>query len=262
MGNPFVRTKEQVEAMQNLISNGKFMHNCLRAEFETDEDFLAEVLPPCFEPPDKPIVVASIGKWQSHFCGEFDSSAIYMNCKYNGVEGSTMLALFTSGDMPVAIGREGWGEGKKEAISEIYRCGNKMYGFVERRGEKLYEINAELTEDIAPYTSVGPDFEIKAQPAANGIGLQHDPVLVEMEITSENLCERDGVGTLTFFEGRYDKLNAIPIKKVNKVFYIEGISTWSVQNMISLPDGDKYLPYIFGQKYDDLTQYHVADCFK
>ncbi|WP_373562285.1 acetoacetate decarboxylase family protein [Pseudomonas prosekii] len=95
----------------NAVLNG-----CLKAvsiEFETTFEFLRSVLPPCFDLPETPTTIASISRWQSELCGEFDCGIISLKCRYKELEGTTMLVLIMSGDMPVTIGREMWGGGKE-----------------------------------------------------------------------------------------------------------------------------------------------------
>ncbi|MDT4875909.1 hypothetical protein FQZ97_1113130 [compost metagenome] len=38
---------------------------------------------------------------------------------------------------------------------------------------------------------------------------------------------------------------------VGEAFYAEGASSWTVPWFDELPDRDAYVPFIYGQKYDD-----------
>ncbi|RMR46714.1 hypothetical protein ALP86_04285 [Pseudomonas amygdali pv. mori] len=45
-------------------------------------------------------------------CGEFDCVIVFLKCRYKEHEATTMLWIIVSGDIPVTIGREMWGEPK------------------------------------------------------------------------------------------------------------------------------------------------------
>lgn len=247
----FVKTPEEVKEIQALLSKGRFTVESVSIEFETTFEFLRKVLPPCFELPEKPTAIANVSRWQSALCGEFDCGVIYLNCRYKEFSGTTMLTLFVSGDMPVTIGREMWGEGKKLASSQLYFDGKDAYGYTERNGVRLIEIDAEFGPDLGPLETSNYDFEIKAQPHVTGIGLQNDVVLNCMKTEESYRVTRVGKGTLKLTGTPMDPLETIPVVSVGEAFYAEGASSWTVPWFDELPDRDAYVPYIYGQKYDD-----------
>lgn len=258
----FVKTAEEIAEIEAILAKGEFTAESLSIEFETTPEFLRHVLAPCFEMPDKPVVYANVSRWQSNLCGEFDCGAIYLSCRYKGHAGTTMLTLFVSGDTPVTIGRELWGEGKKTGIAQLYVDGNDVYGFTERNGVRLMEITAELGPNLGPARSTqGMDFELKAQPHTTGRGLQNKVVLSALQIHEDYRVTRTGTGTLKFAGTPFDPLHTIPVVSVGPVTYNEGGACTTVLFFDELSDDVDYRPYIYGQKYDDFRLFHKAKRF-
>ncbi|NWE13652.1 acetoacetate decarboxylase family protein [Pseudomonas yamanorum] len=258
----FVKTKEELQEIQRILSEGRCTIEALSIEFETTFEFLRAVLPPCFDLPETPTAIASVSRWQSELCGEFDCGIISLKCRYKELEGTTMLVLIVSGDMPVTIGREMWGEAKKTGIAQVYLDGHEAYGFCERNGARLIEIEAEFGENLGPSSSEAYDFEIKAVPHSSGYGLQHEPILNCMK-NQENLrVKRVGAGTLTLSGTALDPLHTIPVVSVGTAYYTEGESSWTVPRLEVLPDGEAYLPFIYGQKFDDFRLFRKPARFQ
>ncbi|MFL1526261.1 acetoacetate decarboxylase family protein [Pseudomonas sp. O230] len=258
----FVKTPQEVKEIEALLAGGRFTTESVSVEFQTTFEFLRAVLPPCFELPDEPTAIANVSRWQSAMCGEFDCGMILLNCKYKGQAGTTMLALYVSNDMPVSIGREMWGEGKKTANCQLYFDGDDAYGYAERNGVRLIEISAEFGPDMGPMSTSNLDFEIKAQPHVTGIGLQNDVVLNCMKTEENYRVTRSGTATLKLAGSVMDPLDTIPVVSVGAAFYAEGESSWTVPWFDELPDRDAYVPFIYGQKYDDFRFFPKAKRFQ
>ena len=259
----FVKTAEQVREIEDLMARGQFTTESVTVEFTTTKEFVRSVLAPCFEPADEPIAYANVSRWQSALCGEFDCGIIYLKCKYGEREGTTMLTLFVSGDSPVTIGRELWGEGKKLGTAQLYFDGQQAYGYSERNGVRLIEINAEFGPDLGPSKSTGLlDFELKAQPHPSGRGFQNGVNLVCLEIEEDYRVTREGTATLKLAGSQFDPLDTIPIVSVGKAYYAEGGSCWTVPFVHELENPDAYKPFIYGQKYDDFRLFPKAARFK
>ncbi len=86
--------------------------------------------------------------------------------------------MLVTGDMPIAWGREVWGEVKKAGTIGYFPTNASVFAYGERQGMRLVEIEAQLTGEAEVTPSGGRAFEIKAYPAADGVGLQYDPLLV------------------------------------------------------------------------------------
>jgi acetoacetate decarboxylase len=257
----FVKTPEEVKEIQQLLAEGRFTTEGVTVEFETTREFVRSVLAPCFEPTDKPIAYANVSRWQSNVCGEFDCAIVFLQCRYKDYQGTTMLSIIISGDMPVSIGREMWGEPKKTGTAQLFVDGHEVYGYAERNGARLIEIDAQFGPDLGPVSMNSLDFELKATPHVTGIGLQEDVILTCMNNHEDYRVRREGSATLKFNGTPMDPLDTIPIVSVGKAYYSQGESSWTVPWFDTLPDREAYLPYIYGQKYDDFRLFRSARRF-
>ncbi|MBU9150393.1 acetoacetate decarboxylase family protein [Burkholderia multivorans] len=61
-----------------------------------------------------------------------------------------MLYILVSGDMPVSIGREMWGEPKKTGFAQLYVDGHQMHGYGERDGVVSSKSTANLDRTLGP----------------------------------------------------------------------------------------------------------------
>lgn len=254
----FVKTPEEIKEIQEMMAAGKFTAQNLTIEFETEMDYIKETLAPCFEAPDKPIGWVNVSKYQSDFCGEFDCGIVYFPIKYTAkdgkkYDGTTMIQIYVGNDMPVTIGREMWGEGKKTALSQIYLDGEEIYGYVERNGVRIIQISATMGPDQGAQPETAADnFEFKAVPDCKGWGTQNDPIVLDMHAVDEFRVYREGKGEVILTGTDVDPLDDIPIKKVGGVTYSEGSSIWTIPFYDVLEgQGEAFLPYMYGQKYDD-----------
>jgi acetoacetate decarboxylase len=258
----FVKTAEEVKEIQKVLADGLFTTEGVTVEIETTKEFIRSVLPPCFEPGEKPLAFVNVSRWQSAMCGEFDCAMITLSCKYKGQEGTTMIWIVISGDMPVTIGRELWGEPKKTGAAQVYLDGHQAYGYAERNGVRLIEISAEFGPDLGHFDNVGFDFELKASPHVSGYGLQNDVVLTCLQYHENYRVRREGSAKLKMIDGEFDPLGSIPIVSIGKAYYSQGESSWTVPWHDVLEDRDSYLPFIYGQKYDDFRLFRKAARFK
>ncbi|SDP74610.1 acetoacetate decarboxylase family protein [Desulforhopalus singaporensis] len=254
----YVKTPEELAEIQEMMNKGRFTCQSLIIEFETTPEYIKSVLAPCFEMGDQPLGWAHVGKWQSDMCGEFDCGIIYFPVKYKALsgkvyEGTTMMTLFVGNDMPVSIGREMWGEGKKTATAQLLYDGDEVYGYVERNGVRIIQISAKLGADQGPQPTVkADDFEFKCQPHVTGYGIQNDPIILNMHAEDTYRVYKEGTGELILTGTNVDPLDEIPIVKVNGVTYSEGASIWTIPfHDVLVGKGEEFLPYMYGQKYDD-----------
>ncbi|MCR5182331.1 MAG: acetoacetate decarboxylase family protein [Clostridia bacterium] len=262
--NFFVADEAALKNYQDHLKDISFIQCNLYAQFETTEEFLREVLPPCFEMPDKPLVDVYIGKWLWDIpgCDHFDIASILLSCKYKGVEGSYQLELYLEDGMAVALGREVWGEGKKVGITQMFHYGKDIYAYCERNGQRIIEIEAELGEDMGPVDNEGYGFELKAQPHGQGYGFQHDPQVVMFHAKLHNRVYKEGTGVIRFNSSKYDRLDTIPVVKMVKTYYLEGKKYGEVLSVDDLTDGaEKYMPTYFAQKYDLPDDYFVVSFY-
>lgn len=255
----FVKTEDEIEAIKDIIYPTHFEYESIVVRFETDEEFLREVLPPCFEPPKAPCVAkAFVSSWQSRRSG-FDCAMVDLPARFGDYEGWYHLTHLINGDMPITLGREMWGEAKKRGEMHLEFDGNKARGWGERNGVKLIEIEAEFDpEKLPPQVNEQKRLELKAFISSDGRGLQYNPIVLKLEQT-EYIDELwKGSGKLTFRGSDTDPTDTVPIVKILDAGHEIGTSTVGVVEEIEMSDRDPYLPYVWGRAYD-LSQTHTFD---
>ncbi|KAI8722851.1 hypothetical protein NCS52_00430200 [Fusarium sp. LHS14.1] len=124
----------------------RFYREMISVEFLTTEEFVRSVLPPGFEPVDKPVGNISISAWASNRYGSFDLGMVSLQCKHKGVVGGWMLTIVIDQDMGAFYGREAWGEVKKCGSSQLFRNGYTRSGFTKRGDVKLFELEGRIRE--------------------------------------------------------------------------------------------------------------------
>ena len=253
----FVRTQEEIERIQRVLAAGRFTTDGIEVEFETTPEFVHEVLPPCLSPTDEPVGVINVSKWEGEMCGEFGCGIIWVKARYEGLEGLYCLLMIVSGDMPVTLGREVWGECKKTGTVDVHHDDRRMYGYTDRMGTRLIEIEAEFGDDQGATKASDTLFEVKAQIDASGIGLQHDPILVVLESDCFFSTVRQGTAEVELTGSKWDPVDSIPIVSIGPATHAMGEANYRAVDQFPQTDRDAYLPYVLGRSYDDVTEYRV-----
>lgn len=249
--NPFVRTPEEIALIEEVAKFGKYYYSGLEVQFETTPEFARDVLPKCYEPLERPTCSVYVFKYQTVAGEEFGCSSIYVNCRYKDIEGPCVIAIYLDEEKQTILGREVWGEGKKQARMDCYRLGNESFGFVERHGKKIIEIYGDTSTPITPQQFQMKSFEIKASPSAIGSGFEYNPKILTMEADVTIIRGDEGVGKVKFESTDMDPLAEIPVIKTIGAQYTEVYSEWWISKVDEMEDSDAYLPYYYGQKHDN-----------
>lgn len=254
----FVATPEQIAAYTRICNDPSYSQEAITVEFVTTKEFIENVLPPTFTPADQPTGLISVSTWQSNACGDFELSSISVRCNCDGREGYYVLNLVLSEPFAITWGRETWGEIKKDGKPRLFGNGNRKYGYCERRGVRLIEMEAEFTDFLEPNTTEWFDFEVKAFPATRGGGLDADPKLITLKVVDHNVRRATGKGKLTLRGSPSDPLHTIPIKAIGKFSYSSGPTQWRVLDERTLCPAADYLPYFIGRHYDDFSSWPIG----
>jgi acetoacetate decarboxylase len=253
----FVKTADEVAEIQRLLTATRYVVDQLVIGFRTTEEFVREVLPPCLGPAEKPSGMAAICRGQSSFCGEYDLAWVGLNARYGEIEGIYTLSMLVSGDsgdMPVILGREVWGEVKKHARLGYSHDGPRVRGYAERHGVRVVEIEATLEPvEVGPRSLNYATLDIKAYPAADAVGFQSAPLLVVLDVEENDDTVRRGEGRLTLRGTPHDPLDTIPIVSTGRALQAMGETIFTFRALHELPDSDALLPYVYGRAYDDLS---------
>jgi acetoacetate decarboxylase len=246
----FVKTAEEIARIEHALSHPRFVNGeMLSVEFQSDPDYIASILPPPLEPADLPSITAMIGRWQSNCVGDFFGGSIYVAARHEGIDGLYVLAMYMDGDVPTIYGRDLFGEPKKLARSQLHRRGDQFNAWLERNGVVLIELRADLPEDLGPSESEGVNFNFKARPAANGVGLEEDAILTRATFQSIARVVRSGSGSLTLRGTVHDPLDEIPIVQVTGASYVECDLIARCETVATVP-ADLFVPFHHG-RHDD-----------
>jgi acetoacetate decarboxylase len=246
----YVKTADEIARIEHALSHPRFVNGeMLSVDFLSEPEFVAAVLPPPLEPADSPAITAMVGRWQSNCVGDFHGGAIYVSARHDGVDGAYVLAMYMDGDMPTIYGRDLFGEPKKLAESQVHRHGSEFSGWVDRGGVRLIELRASLPDEIGPSEGEGTNFNFKARPAANGVGLEEDAILTRATFQSIVAGGRQGTGTVTLRGNVHDPLNEIPIVSVLGAGFVECDLIAHCEAVATVP-ADQFLPFHYG-RHDD-----------
>ena len=246
----FVKRPEEIARIEHALSHPRFVNGeMLSVEFLTDPAVVEEVLPPPLEPSDTPRISAMIGRWQSNCVGDFYGGAIYMAARHEGIDGQYVLAMYMDNDQPTIYGRDLFGEPKKLATSALHRHGEAFHGWLERGGVRLIELHGLLSTDLGPFEAEGVNFNFKARPAADGIGLEEDAILTRATFETRVTAAREGAGSVVLRGTVHDPLDELPVRTVLRGVFMECDLIASCEAVATVP-ADVFLPYHHG-RHDD-----------
>jgi len=258
----FVKTTEELARIRQTLINARFTNfEVLSVSFLTDPAIVARLLPPPLQPADRPVVTVDISRYSSNCVGDYNSSTISLAAKHGNVQAGYFLAFVIDSEAGLVYGRELEGSPKKLGRAGIIRQGRKMYGWAERHGVRLAEIQADLTTDLGPSNSkVLQIFCFKAFQAANGDGLEDDAFLTLGTAPLNLAAELEGRGSITLRGSALDPWDEIEVKEVLKASYIQGDLVPRFQTIARIPAAD-ILPYYYG-RHDDWSLLNTADVLK
>jgi acetoacetate decarboxylase len=246
----FVKRPEEIERIQRAITHPRFVSaEMLSIDFLTDEAVVEHILPPPLEPADQPRLSAMIGRWRSNCVGDYKGGAIYVAARHEGIDGDYVLAMYMDGDSPIIYGRDVFGEPKKQGTSALYRSGDTFHGWVERHGVRLIELHAQLGNDLGPFETEGTNYNFKARPAADGVGLQEDAILTRATFEVRGVASREGTGSVELHGTVHDPLDELPVRSVVRGFFMECDLIASCRAVATVP-AEVFLPYHHG-RHDD-----------
>ncbi|MEO1079774.1 MAG: acetoacetate decarboxylase family protein [Pseudomonadota bacterium] len=245
-----VRSKEEIANIQQALNKPRFVNSeMLSVDFLTSASVMEHLLPPGLEATETPRVTAMVGRWQSNCVGDFNGGAIYLEARHGELVGDYVLAMYMDRDQPIIFGRELFGEPKKQAVSRLHKSGSRMNARIERYGTTLIELEVDLDADEGPSTGEGINFNYKALPATDGIGLEWDAALTCARFETIVRVHRTGLGIVRLGCGVHDPLDEIPIAEVLQGRYVEGDLLASAKTLAYVPGAD-FLPYALGRTDD------------
>lgn len=253
----YVKSGEEVANIRKRLAAGRFIIDSLDIEFETTREFIRSVLPPCLEPGDAPTGIIGVSKQESEICGTFNCAVIFLSARCEDVEGLYSLLMLVDQELPITLGREMWGEAKKMGTADLLYDGRYMYGYADRKGTRLIEVEAELGPDLGPADTAFTSLELKAQLDSSGHGLQYDPILFALDVNASSTNVRKGPATVKLAGSKWDPIDSMPIISTGQATHSVGECYGRPGREFPQSDRDAYVPYILGRYYDDPTLFRV-----
>ena len=249
----FVKTSEEIARLEREFSRPRFVSGeRLTVEFLTDPAIVERLLPPPLQPAQTPLVLASVGRWQGSCIGDYAGGSIYLAAGHDGIDGGYPLAMWMDSEASVVFGREVFGEPKKLATMGLFRNGDHVHGYLERRGARLLDLHADLGADAGPTRTDAFAFNYKARPAANGVGLDGPARLTVVHFRGNIKSQREGTGTVTLGATVHDPLDEIPVVSVVRAVFQEHDMVGTCEEVATVP-ADQFLPYYYGRTDDWLA---------
>jgi acetoacetate decarboxylase len=248
-----VRTQDELEQIDRILEQVEFVGcETLSADFLTDPEAVAHVLPPGLVPAAAPRVTAMTGRWRSNCVGDFAGGAIYVAARHDGVDGDYVLAMYMDSEPAIAFGRDVFGEPKKLATSGLFRQGAAVSGYVERLGTRIIEIEAQLGSSAEPRVITNRAFNVKATLAPDRAALMGDAVITCSEFTSSVTVERTGTAELMLRATDHDPLHELPVRELLGARYMESDKRASCRAVGLIP-AEAFVPYAYGRVDDWLA---------
>jgi acetoacetate decarboxylase len=250
----WVKSPEQIRKIEGILATPAFLDGrTLTITYLTRPEIIRAVLPPPLEPAGEPLISVGVGTFgRSNCVGPFAGGWVDVPARYNGIEASYCLAMPMSTDVAIIFGRELFGEPKKQGRVSLASDGDVMRGTVERLGIPFLSVEARLTEDV-PIT--GPSksgrFHFKFLHAADGRGLEFDPIVVHAAFETKVRVLKRGQGKAIFKPSHHDPLTELEILEFRGAVYMEG-DVHARARRIGTVEAAKFLPYAF-QNIDDYS---------
>jgi acetoacetate decarboxylase len=252
--NAWVKSPDEIKRIEDVLAVPAFLEGkTVTVSFLTRPEFVRAVLPPPLEPADEPLVSIGVGTFGSSNCvGAFDGGWVDVAAKYHGIEGNFCLAMPMTTDVAIIFGRELFGEPKKQARVSLETKGSEVRGTVERRGVPYIVVEANVPETLAVTGPAQSDrFHFKFMHAADGRGLEFDPIIVHAHFDTKLRTLRRGTGKVILKASHHDPISQIEIVEYRGATYSEG-DVYAKARKIGTVAAERFLPYSF-QNIDDYS---------
>jgi acetoacetate decarboxylase len=249
-----IRYGAQLEGSEPLQQRApvKSWAKAIWADFETDPDVVAAVLPRPLQPSSEPRVHVNVCNVEMDSGAKFGAANFTVRARHGSVEGEYSLALPMTTEQAVVGGRETWGEPKKIAAIDVARSGSYARATVTRMGVTYLELIGKVLEKRpAPPPRQTLDFYFKFLINPDGKGFDSEPALVycrrHYEIRS---CERME-GELILRDSPFDPVADFPIRKLLSFDFVEYHSD-QVGEIVDRVPGEWIAPFVH-QRYDGFS---------
>ncbi len=240
----------------------------LTVYFETKPEVVERLLPPPLEPFEIPIGFVSVFNYpRTSFGVSYLESALFLQARYNGEEGSYCLAMPVTEDMALILGREVFGYPKKIGKIHLNRNGIEVEGWTERRGVRFLTVHAKLTSKWNDESAqevfaemfkdkidrVVYNFKYFPAPggAGSGVGFDYNPRLIREVVQLRPNNVEMGEAELVLQSSEHDPWGDVDIVRVLGASHSIGNNAMLPGSVVAEVDQNEFAPYAF-MKVDKL----------
>lgn len=239
-------SEQEVQDMLKCFKSPHFTNvvNYITA-FETDPDWVKEVLPAPLEPAE-PIVSIALSEGD-----QFHGLIMGLQAKYGDLVGDWGIAYVMDTDLGVIFGRESLAEPKKLGVTTTEIKDGVFTGTVSRWGQELLRIEANVGEQTDEDLIGGAmeNFHFKYSIKADGSGITDvDLIRSHFDVKAENTTLMTPT-KIELNESPFDIYGEVPVGKVVSSFFAKLDMVGTGSYLARIP-GEDFLPYAFF-KHDD-----------
>ncbi len=224
----------------------------LWADYETDPEIIASVLPRPIEPGPEPIVHLSIGQVEMESGAGFGIGNITVRAAHGDKQGEYGLAMPMGSEAAVTGGRETWGEPKKIADCRIERNGDDVVATITRNGITYAETRGRVVEVLpVPPPRETLDFYFKFMISPDGKGFDQDPALVYCRRTYDISRYERVEGEVILRDSPFDPIADIVVRRLVNLHFVE-FESRQVGEIVDRVPGEWVAPFVH-QRYDHFS---------
>lgn len=235
-----VKTTAEIQRMLASFSPTFKDNTSIIIVFETDPDFVREVLPPPLQPAELPLGVALLQNGAN-----YNGGGLFLKARYGDVEGDYCLAMPMNTDSAVIFGRELWGEPKKIAETVIKKDEDQLVGTITRQNVEVVRVEANILEPIDSTlfkNSTHFHFRYNIKPDATGI---ENTRLIKVDFANQiEFAFGLKVNLLQFRDSIADVYGNVPVKAIHAGSYLKMDCKGTGKYLAEVED-QKFLPYAF-----------------
>jgi acetoacetate decarboxylase len=225
----------------------------LTAQFETDLQTLAGLLPPPLQPAGDPVGLAWVRDvGNSTTVGSYTAAGVGLRAQLGATIGYYVLSCPVSTPAALTHGREIYGEPAKLARVVFEQQDDHVWGSAERHAVRFLSVRGRCTDYAPSGREQGSFFHFKYLLRADGAGFDSPPVLMHLTEDVAITTARRGRGEIVFRPSAHDPVSEVPVKQVLDAAYSQGHLYRSARPLATV-DPEAFLPYAF-LKSDDIGE--------
>jgi acetoacetate decarboxylase len=256
----FVKSQEEIEKIRKMEITYYNAENLMIWTL-TKEEVIKKVLPPPLKPWVEPLALFLVVNYpRTSFGISYYEGLLAIAAEYKEQPGMYILSVPVTNDMAMASGREIAGYPKKMADIYLNKDGQKATGWIERRGIRFIELQAELTGTVndeeansilSTFMGTAPTFfTYIRRPVAKGFSIEESVYLCQFPLTQSIKEIEMGKGEIILKESKADPWIEIEIDTVIGALYTISDNTSEGGTILEEVDPVEFSPYAFRYEFD------------